>query len=240
MENIVRLLPRTDNFDELAYLHAKTFDEAINRNSGIAHHRLSAALLAHLLIFLLFLETVDAIGRTEEHKQLWLLIQLNPVILNAPEDFDLEKEPFVGLSDILAEEDGAYVRENIADTLRKIRILLGDDTHLFFTLDESQVAVKELPESFVGKKPLLPEILRIWASHLKADCSFIIAGTHIPKALFDGEVEGSDYLWYSGTSGFDNAEIQERYVSQFLPPAYAASPSGRFLISRIWRWLRGR
>ncbi|KAJ6457470.1 hypothetical protein DFH09DRAFT_961522, partial [Mycena vulgaris] len=213
--------------------------EQMKRNSEIAQHRFNTVLLARLLVFQIFLEIASrsTSGITEEHKSRWLLIQLSPKRIN-PTDY---LEPFDRLAQILEQHDSTYLRENIADALRKIRKLLGDDVHLFFVMDEAQVAIEHFRGAFPDSKPLLPEIVRAWADHMTDDQTFVFAGTDIPKALFDdGDSGSSKYGWCSGTGRFDDPEAQQSYVSRFLPPALSNSPSGRFLISRIWRWLRGR
>ncbi|KAJ7587163.1 hypothetical protein C8J56DRAFT_1165267 [Mycena floridula] len=41
-------------------------------------------------------------------------------------------------------------------------------------------------------------------------------------------------------TAFDVPEIQRQYVTRFLPPEFAASPSGELLVKRIWDWCRPR
>ncbi|KAJ7439813.1 hypothetical protein B0H11DRAFT_555372 [Mycena galericulata] len=206
-------------------------------DAEIAYNLFSAVLLARLLIFHLFLETANTSGITEEHKQRWLLMQLNSKEIWA--DY---RDPFEWLAPKLARNDEIYMRENIADALRKIRKILGDDMHLFIVLDEAQMLISGNDSaSFNDGKPLLPEIVRVWSDHMTDDQSFIFSGTDIPRALFDdGDGDAGRYTWCSGTGIFDDPELQERYVASFLPPGLRKSPTGRFLISRIWRWLRGR
>ncbi|KAJ7729687.1 hypothetical protein DFH07DRAFT_180452 [Mycena maculata] len=132
------------------------------------------------------------------------------------------------------------MRENISDALRKIKKFLGDDMHLFLAVDEAQVAIQDLKQSFAHRRPLLPELVRMWSDHTTDDQSFIFAGTDILKVLFndvDGLQQLSLVLW---NGQFRDPEDEGHYVSKFLPPALRNSASGRFLISRIWRWLRGR
>ncbi|KAJ7457624.1 hypothetical protein B0H11DRAFT_207567 [Mycena galericulata] len=214
--------------------------DAMKQNSEFVYRVFSSLLLARLLVFQLFLEMATSFGLTEDHKITWLLMQLSPQLLNPPNSgFDFP--PFEEWPVIMLKENDTHVRENIADALRKIRTLLGDDKHIFLVLDEAQVAARTFPGAFANEKPLLPEIMRVWGNHMTQDRTFICAGTNIPKSLFDGvDGEGSSYLWGSDTGGFDIAEDQSRYVTRFLPPTFIASPSGSLLISRISNWLGGR
>ncbi|KAJ6486256.1 hypothetical protein C8R47DRAFT_1129695 [Mycena vitilis] len=201
----------------------------------------STLLLARLLIFQVFLEVASISGLTAEHKKRWLEIQLSPELLNPWADGVFGHSAFDEFPKILAREDASYVRENIADVLRKIQKLLGEKTPVFFVLDEAQQAVKTFPQAFGARESpssSLTELIRVWGSHATEDHTFIFAGTDIPKSTLEG-VEDRGFVWCSGTGAF-GPEAQERYISGFLPPTYTTSPSGILLISRISRWLVGR
>lgn len=208
-------------------------------NSDYLSRVFNTLLLARLLIFQLFLETASTSRLTEAHKKEWLLMQLNPELLDFANGV-FGFCAFQQLPKILARDDQTYVQENIADVLRKIRKLLGKDAHLFCVLDEANRENQEFTEAFGDGKSLLTEIMRVWDTSLTEDWTLIFAGTDIPKSSFDnadGVARG--YSWCSGTGAFDS-EQQERYVSTLLPPAFASSPSGTLLVSRILYWLRGR
>ncbi|KAJ6486252.1 hypothetical protein C8R47DRAFT_1047888 [Mycena vitilis] len=198
---------------------------------------LSTLLLARLLIFQLFLEIANTSGLTEEHKKRWLMMQLSPELLNPRSDGAFGFSALEELPKILAKQDQDYLRENIADALRKIRSLLGKDSPLFFVLDEAQAANKHLSRAFPDGKSMLTELVRVWGSHTPH--TFIFAGTDIPKFLLNTADRGGDFLWCSDTGAFD-FEAQQCYVRRFFPPAYIISPSGTLLISRVSRWLLGR
>ncbi|KAJ7175360.1 hypothetical protein C8R46DRAFT_1078619 [Mycena filopes] len=218
---------------------SKAPEDAAAKNATTMFDVVSANLLARLLVLQQFLELSSSSGITEEHKKRWLLAQLSPHLFDRPYPaVRLIAEPFQYLSQILISNDLTYVRQNIADALRKIRKLLGNDEHLFCTLDQTQAAVPRGPQFFNDGKTILPELLKVWQSHLGSNWSVIAAGTKIPKSLFDGD--GEDYVWCSATGAFDTREAQDRYVLRFFPPNYATSASGRVLMTRIWDWLRGR
>ncbi|KAJ7163092.1 hypothetical protein C8R46DRAFT_1352881 [Mycena filopes] len=210
-------------------------------NSEITFHSLGSLLLARLLVFQLFLEMVAATpgGITAEHKQRWLLLQLSPLVLAPPHSV---VDPFAELADILDEDRTLHLQDDITGAYQKIQTLLDNSFHPFIVLDEAQDAATDFENAFATRKPLLTEIVRVWSSQLKdKDCSFIYAGTNIPKGLFDdATAAGGDYTWCSNTGSFDDPTTQERYVTKFLPPSLSTTPSGRLLIARIWLWLRGR
>ncbi|KAJ7163097.1 hypothetical protein C8R46DRAFT_334629 [Mycena filopes] len=222
-------------------------DNQMRNNARFASHAFATLLLARLLIFHVFLEVAAASpsGITHEHKKRWLLFQLCPKVLD-------RLDPFHILAGILNTCDALIVPQTIAEVYRKIQKLLGNTgPHLFIILDEVQAAAKDLRGAFMDNKPLLPIIMREWSSHITDGCSFIFSGDHIPQAIFSGnhiprsilddtDSVGGDYIWCSATGSFGEPTAQERYVTKLLPPALATSPSGRWLIARIWRWLRGR
>jgi hypothetical protein len=215
--------------------------KAMQQNSERVSRFFSPILLARLLVFHLFLEIASQFGLTEDHKKRWLLLQLNPDSLSPLGPLAFGLGALEQLPTMLAKEDTTYIREDIADVLRKIRRLLGDHEHLFIVVDEAQVTAKKFDKAFATGKPLLTEIMRLWGSHTAKDQSFIYAGTDIPKTLFEGvDGEGSDYEWCSGTGAFETAEAQNRYISSFLPLGFSTSPTGSFLITRMSNWLLGR
>ncbi|KAJ6521346.1 hypothetical protein DFH09DRAFT_1425042 [Mycena vulgaris] len=227
----------SDKFHGTSFNQFPSHDpEVMKQNSEVISGVFSTLLLARLLLFQAFLETASAEGLTEEHKKQWLLMQLSPALLKVGYGVPACSQ----FPKILAKEDNTYVRENISDTLRKIRKLLGEDAHLFFVLDEAQVAAKKFSGAFADGKPLLTEIMRVWGSHAAEDHTLIFAGTDIPTTVLEVGEEDSGYLWCSGTGRFDTAEAQERYVSSFFPAPFSKSPSGSLLLSRMSSWLLGR
>ncbi|KAJ7163109.1 hypothetical protein C8R46DRAFT_1221906 [Mycena filopes] len=172
----------------------------------------------------------------EDHQQRWLLVQLNPRVL-----LDGYRDPFFEFANLLAQHDGLHLLDNITRVHQKIQTLLKANEHLFIVLDAAQSTAVALKGCFPDATPLLPEIMRVWSRQLTDGCSYIFAGTNVPRDLFDDPRKiGGDYIWCSGTGFFDDPATQEEYVTKLLPLALSTSASGRFLIARIWRWLRGR
>ncbi|KAJ7175335.1 hypothetical protein C8R46DRAFT_62586 [Mycena filopes] len=210
---------------------------AKERNSELVFRCFGSILLARLLILQQFLEIAVETGLTEEHKKQWLFMQLSPTTLNPLGDRSVGFAALEELPKILAKEDVTYLRQDVADVLRKIRKLLGPDAaHQFIVLDEAQSAARKFPGAFPSGKPLLAEIMHVWNDLATPEQSFIYAGTDIPKSL----VLDSDYVWCSGTGAFDTVEAQRRYLTPFFPPQFLVSPAGLVLVTRISRWLLGR
>ncbi|THU75976.1 hypothetical protein K435DRAFT_974625 [Dendrothele bispora CBS 962.96] len=216
-------------------------------NRRIAHRHFSEILLSRLLVFKLFLEYALDNGITEGHKRLWLLAQLSPGILWGPEkrsshDYFVDVWTFLNRSKVPDE----VIDDAILQTITEIIELYDITQHPFYlVLDEANYAAETYPSSFRdddGDYPLLKEVLRIWKKQLgHLPISFVISGTRIPKRYFETKSgEWDAFRWCSDTGCFDNYEIQRKYVTQFLPPTLASSPEGEELLTRIWRWLRGR
>ncbi|KAF7299278.1 hypothetical protein MIND_00876700 [Mycena indigotica] len=200
------------------------------QNSTLALRCFGPILLARLLVFQIFLEMASAGTLTEEHKARWLQIQL------APHAFTYGgMDTFGSLSDLLVTNDAPYLQSNIDDALRKIRKVIGPDEPLFIVLDEAQIASSTLRDSFGDGKPLLWEIIRGWKVLTRDTCKFICVGTDFPPPILLESFELT-----SETGCFDDPDTHETYITQFLPPKFRDSASGRFLVARLWRWCRGR
>ncbi|KAJ7095696.1 hypothetical protein B0H15DRAFT_774409, partial [Mycena belliarum] len=226
--------------DRLPPEDSPTFLEALKRNIEITHDKFSRVLLARLLVFQMFSEIIKPIGITEAHKQRWLLFQLAPGI------------PGCGSSDILADLrqvflynlDAAGVQDLIAITFAKLQKIHGTDFHLFYVIDEAQLASRQHMRSYrhEGKEyPLLREIIQTWATESQPyQVSFVVLGTDIPKAGFESAPFADSIRWSSDTGSFDNEAEHRRYVSRFLLPSYASSAAGEMFLKRVWTWCRGR
>ncbi|KAF7299277.1 hypothetical protein MIND_00876600 [Mycena indigotica] len=233
-----------DMEDKLNYLmekhqyHRVLDHDALEQNSRLAKHEFGSILLSRLLVFQLFLEflvDVDNGALTNDHKMRWLEIQLTPSIFGVA-----RQDVFTRLGNALGEDetDVANLQVNIDDVLRKIQHVIGSDP-IFVVIDEAQIGVEE--NLFVSRdgKPLLWELIRVWQTLTHGACTFICAGVNIPRSIFDGEV-GADFEWTSDTGSFDDPDAHEQYIRKFLPPTLRDSPSGQFLVARLWRWCRGR
>ncbi|KAJ6470240.1 hypothetical protein C8R47DRAFT_760464 [Mycena vitilis] len=223
---------------ELPPFDSDGFMEQLAVNQKLAAHHFNAALLARLLMFQIFAEIMHETGPLAEHKMRWLLFQLRPRIGG-------NVDSLVNLTHKLTKDEDSYTNGNITETMEKIRTIFGKEIHIFYVLDEAQVAATFFPSAFfTGGQlhPVLPEIIRAWRTHTveKFDVSFVIAGTQIPRWIFDCEGNRSSrHRWTSDTGAF-NESTQRRYIEHFLPPTIAESQTADRLISRAWNWVRGR
>ncbi|KAF9258691.1 hypothetical protein L218DRAFT_876650 [Marasmius fiardii PR-910] len=134
----------------------------------------------------------------------------------------------------------------ISETLTEI-LAIADITAagpIFLALDEANYASHSLEHSFRDTNgryyPALRVVLATWKHHLeRCKVAFVVAGTEIPREHFTGE-EWADWHWTSNTGGFDSSEDQRRYISKYLPPTLASDASGKRLLDRMWKWIRGR
>ncbi|KAF9075336.1 hypothetical protein BDP27DRAFT_1212967, partial [Rhodocollybia butyracea] len=135
----------------------------------------------------------------------------------------------------------------ITHTLEDIQSIweISSGGFFYITLDEANVASRKYIDSFedeYGRYPILKEIIRTLQRRMgHLPIKFVVAGTVIPPEYFQSKIgEWDDFRWCSGTGSFDHPDVQQQYISQFLPPDLRNSDQGRVLLDRMWRWLRGR
>uniref|UniRef100_A0A0W0F2A2 Uncharacterized protein n=1 Tax=Moniliophthora roreri TaxID=221103 RepID=A0A0W0F2A2_MONRR len=238
---IVDRLARHEEFTEFpSLLNDAKRGQALARNAEILHRRASCVLLVRLLVLNLFLERAMTHGATFEHRKFWLQAQLQPTQL-VP-----DKEIFVEISEVVAESkvEDATIDDAISTAAQAIVSKLGRTTeNIYIVLDEANVAASKYERSFQDSDgeyyPLLKALLQTWRRHLDGlPFKFVVAGTMIPREYFMGK-EWKSFVWKSNVGGFDDVHVQSQYVKQFLSPGLQTS-LGDSLVSRTWRWLRGR
>ncbi|KAF7299406.1 hypothetical protein MIND_00890400 [Mycena indigotica] len=199
-------------------------------------HIFGSILMARLTIFLLFLETVQELGLNDDHKKQWLLLQLNPRNLS---QYTIDAFSELARMIQVGNTTNESLRRDIRDALRKIQRVLGGNQKLVIVLDEAQQGLEFLSYIFRDKEKVLHIVIKS-LQHLTNDqCTIICSGINLPQSEFVDTI-GSDFIWTSDTGAFDDPAQQESYVRKLLPPTFRDSPSGQFLVARIWRWLRGR
>ncbi|KAK7029501.1 hypothetical protein VNI00_014534 [Paramarasmius palmivorus] len=213
---------------------------AVKQNIAIVHHRVSESLLTRLLLFKLFISHAVSEGISHKHKQQWLQLQLRPSFYTESErNGDLFRTIFT------AEADSRVIDDAIARTLAEIQAIwdLNTTGRIFVALDEANVASKAHLGAFrteSGPYPILKEILRTWNRHLKhLPVSYVVAGTEIPSSYFEYD-EWEGWKWCSDTGSFSDLSSQQAYIESFIPPGFGATSSGKSLVERSWKWLRGR
>lgn len=220
-------------------IQSPSFQMVLERHRIAAKRTFGEILLARLLVFRLFVTIVHETGSCDDQKRRWLLLQLRTVQLFEQNDI------FETIGEHLENVTDAFLDDTITTSLGDVQRLCGIHSGLFFAFDETNHAITQYTSYFRdegGNYPIFKEMLRYWKGYAESSCgTFVVAGTDIPKHLFDYESGEWDYLrWLSDTGAFDDKESHQRYIEPFFPPAYRDSESGKALIRRMWQWLRGR
>ncbi|KAJ7217646.1 hypothetical protein B0H12DRAFT_330639 [Mycena haematopus] len=213
--------------------------EKRKHNHSLAEEALCRALLGRLLVFRMFLDIANEGGGIKpDHKMKWLIFQLMPRLPTYGDVFQL-------LLDRLSDYD-PRPGGDIPAALDGIHAHLGPDkSHLFFVLDEAQVAAHKFPDGFhpvPGTLPLLRKILDTWDTHVPRESfSCVVAGTDIPTRIFESDAGYAGQVrWTSDTGAFDDRVRHGRYLRRFLPPSLLDTRLGEEFLRRAWAWTRGR
>ncbi|KAJ6624660.1 hypothetical protein B0H10DRAFT_2186504 [Mycena sp. CBHHK59/15] len=212
---------------------------SLDHNIQVVKASYGRILLGRLLLFHMFSELIHAVGISEEHKRLWLLLQLMPQ-LPGDSSWDIIADLTIYMGDL----DGDYIHDRVALLFSKLRKLYGADFHLFYVIDEAQVISNLYTDDLRHEEkpyPLLREVIRGWKTYSQPhEYSFVSVGTDIPKEGFETAPNSDSMHWTSNTGAFDDEAVQQHHLLQYIPPSYAVSPAGQLLLKRIWRWCRGR
>ncbi len=222
---------------------------AVETNVIIATYKVFEVLLARWLVFNLFIEVAKSInnGNLDANtQQNWLLFQALPFVrVN-------NTNPFSALQRLIPLNAGAPVLERVFG-VHTPRGVLGDafdedvDT-FFYVLDEAQVAADQYTgafsdSTFTEARPVLRPIIQ---ELVKSGSSVIVSGTGFSLDLFKmvlaSSVGKTRTTWavHYETGDFSERETQLAYLSQFFPPSFIDSDTGRHLMTRTHEWLRGR
>ncbi|KAK7021267.1 hypothetical protein R3P38DRAFT_3543679 [Favolaschia claudopus] len=224
-----------EGFSIVAYSREETA-----KNLRITQGCLRKLLLGRLVVFSIFAEHIHVIGIKPEHKKLWLLLQALTESLKCGL-VDIFSE-LVGLADAMADD---YIKDYNTFLLNKLRRLFGDDFHLFVVIDEAQVISESYSVAYRSADgtyyPILREIVDALNDEFSQhEVSFVISGTRIPSSDFQQSRHVDRHRWCSDTGAFSDEDIHRRYVSTYLPPAYAKTAAGQAFLRRVWEWCRGR
>ncbi|KAJ7030663.1 hypothetical protein C8F04DRAFT_1112757 [Mycena alexandri] len=216
-------------------------------NCAIAQRRFGEVLLARLCILEFFCQTAREISGgvlTDEHRKLWVLLQIRPSCLGGEFDiFTTLTERITGIGDT----DRVRLVEL---KMLSLPILLGTKNPLYCVVDEVQVAARALPKAFATfdpRKTTRRSSLRELARALVASgwISLTLTGTALDKQMIQ-EIMASpvfkDTLAVTTThfGAFNKAEEQIAYLKRFLPPQLAEGDSFQELFHRVPYWLKGR
>ncbi|KAH6904037.1 hypothetical protein BKA70DRAFT_1299336 [Coprinopsis sp. MPI-PUGE-AT-0042] len=156
-------------------------------------------------------------------QQRWLLLQLQPSILN-PRVWDV----FDHLSrELLSSASDAYINCQTKTLLGQVRSRLSrlrsaEKMPIFCVLDEAQHAASQHLPAFRSDhsgahRPVLREICAGQGVFM------VVAGTGISKDVVDQAMasaimKDSKYRWCSDTGAFDQPEVQRAYLQRYFPP----------------------
>ncbi len=230
-----------------------------NRNTALpvnedkAYHRSILLLYARCVCFRVFLESAAATGEiTDNHRELWVLIQVAPVTLLGEYVVLLRNSDiFFACTQLAGRASTIYLDNAIRDELIVIEQHLPRRSTLFCVLDEAQALTKDL-NYFRSKKhpeqgrPILRAILRSWDPKFP---NLIVSGTGISMHEVEdviGSVVAKEledpvpFDMVTEIGGFDDEDGQLAYLNQYLPPGYLDTSQGKEIASRVGYWLRGR
>jgi hypothetical protein len=214
----------------------------------------SILLIARTYVFWYFLDYVsrsrsyqEAGVFTDEHKEIWLLLQAVPE-LALQSSFDIFH--FIS-SEIRALALEPKDRESyLAAVKRSIRIDHGIDVHdLFCVIDEAQSPAEMYEDYFVSDKnqaisrPVLSEMVKSLSSHMP---KLIVSGTGLSMQAVEevlgsavAKVSAPKVRRFTNLGAFDGSEDQLRYMTKYVPPLFFEGSHG-ILLERIAYWLHGR
>ncbi|KAI3621028.1 hypothetical protein WG66_013385, partial [Moniliophthora roreri] len=239
----------------------KALQMALETNRQIAASKLSEVMLARLIIFNQFLQSMELHiqqqGRpdTLPYIKKWLYLQLNPGTLH-PDDEDIFVSLTASFSGSTIESLESEISRARDSVLQRLMRQTGR-SHFYIVIDEAQEAASSFPNAFmsaknVGFRPILREVVYQWTNLLNMrtrnlNMSFVVTGTgvsvkHLTEAIGSASFKhrSHKFLESSATGAFDSREEQETYVARYVPPEVLDTDLGRKLLDRMWHWLRGR
>ena len=221
---------------------------AFESNHLIAKRRIHQNLIARIIIFEWFLKTAREKlpnASVDSLRERWLYLQLRPTTF-------FGEDVFSALSKILTDASNNYLgmgAREINGYLSQVleRYQLG--RRFYLVLDEAQYTHGKagLDRCFRSEsnmstlRPVLRPILKSWIEAV--EFPVILSGTGISMAVVSdviASLKSTGFNVVKSIGAFDNQELQKRYMLRYMPPKYAESESGAFLIERAWNFIRGR
>ncbi|KAI5830892.1 hypothetical protein K523DRAFT_362593 [Schizophyllum commune Tattone D] len=219
------------DIDQLARFLADERNDGRPQSPASRRETLRIPLLARLLAFEAFAQTIDISHASTEDYQFWLLLQgCGQHYLNFGDEYAL-------LSLNLYFDKSLDISAEIDKAMTRIRVLTNDpEFHFYCVVDEAQVLAYDV-------HPMRSDTFATFSPHRDLSQSWeqyrwltlIMSGTIIPHKHY----LGSGYRVTSATGFFDKPQAAS-YIRRFLPPAISSSESGKTLIRRASAWVRGR
>ncbi|KAL1756931.1 hypothetical protein FB107DRAFT_289707 [Schizophyllum commune] len=183
-------------------------------------------LLSRLIIFEEYLRH----GRVDDVnlRMRWLMFQLFP---NFTDCHDM----FANCCTLMSAHDATpeYIDGRIADTILKIRTLLGPDEPIYCVVDDVQNAHSRP----AGNSTMLQQIISTWDRY--EELTFVLAGQPFELDQYKSP-DTPEYRLWTDTGSFDGDEAHRAFVRRYLPPDLASTEVMEKLLIRVSLWLRGR
>ncbi|KAL1685578.1 hypothetical protein GGG16DRAFT_129330 [Schizophyllum commune] len=161
----------------------------------------------------------------------WLLLQARTLSLDPAGLFDR-------VTSVLSNFVTNYIIDMTADLLLDIKARLGQsDTPLFCVMDKCECADDIFRGAFGPDSTLLRELAR--SSDRYEGMVLILSRSNMTLEPFKNSRQPR-YSVYTRTNALFSPNAQRNYIERYLPPTLAQSETGKELIERLWRWLRGR
>ncbi|KAL5476981.1 hypothetical protein ACEPAI_3167 [Sanghuangporus weigelae] len=221
---------------------------AFYNNHLIAERRVIQILTARICFFNYFLRMARGAVPDESvdnYKKHWLFLQLCSVHILGEDVFKKLTETLMDASDefLLKERLAAHARL----TELQIEFSLGKD--FFLVLDEAQVAIDRLENSFCSqhkqaiKRPVLRPIIRTW--QMATSFPIVISGTSLSIDVVNEVVSAAvmkimPFTFATRTGAFDDEDDQREYILRYMPRHFARTISGKAFLKRAWNYARGR
>ena len=223
--------------------------DAFMFNDVVAKRHVYQILTARLLVFERFLEVAREVRPAASLNGLklhWLHLQL------CSEGIFSGVDLFARISSLLGDASDEFLLmggRKLQYRLVDLRTRFDLDIEFFLILDEAQVALNFLPDSFCSysnnelKRPVLSPIVDTFSR--SASFPAIVSGTDLSINVVNDVVNasvggGEEFLLKIPTDAFDDKESQRKYIMRYMPRHIAQTDSGEALIERAWNFARGR
>jgi hypothetical protein len=231
-------IDRLASLDGWKYPFPKDDVGAPERNNEIAKAQIAKVILSRLIVLDAFLDAALELGGvTHAHKGLWTMLQVYPELL---EPYESDVFLFI-FNQLVGSFHVDTVQHFISSHIHAIREKIAGG--VVYVLDEAQSTVTRYLGAFVSSisspRPVLKPILQC----LGGSC-LIVSGTDISlgdliPVLTSGVAKAPEYRLFHDTGSFDDRALHEAYMRQYLPATFLDTDSGKQLLTRTWRWLRG-
>ncbi|PVF94285.1 hypothetical protein CPB86DRAFT_49855 [Serendipita vermifera] len=231
---------------------------AFDHMQNVAQLRFLQLLLARFLILNLLIEQAKLSGGIHQnHRRLWVLLQVQPYRFSKM----LTEDLFLMIARELEFTSANELKDRISKQHTKLQNDMEDvmdpDTGsyekppVYCILDEAQVTSTQRLGEFRSKEnklvehPVLREIWLAWTTVLAAPkIRIIISGTNIDieqikSTLASSHLKMNPLFIHSTLGGFDDSESQAKFIKHYILAAWDEQKWKEFLI-RSFAWFRGR